>query len=177
MCRLRSLSLRVRGERALAAEIDRVEGLGRNGSKSEPVSDIVRGCLISPYTDISKSGVRWGLFYNISFKFSYNNGCAQGFGLFWRMRATVLWRTDAHKGGRTTRMRATYMTDACNPLNPLSRARSSSELDITGVLIRLMTLPTPGYRGRFYHHLFPFFRPFAGTCTISCSTSSSTMHT
>jgi len=32
------------------------------------------------------------------------------------MGVTVLWWTDSRKGGRITRMRATYMTDACNPL-------------------------------------------------------------
>ena len=37
---------------------------------------------------------------------------------FWRMRATILWGAAARKGGSITRMRTTYMTDACNPLNP-----------------------------------------------------------
>ena len=40
---------------------------------------------------------------------------AQELDLFWRMRATVFWGPDARKGRRITRMRATYMTDACNP--------------------------------------------------------------
>jgi len=43
VCRLRSQSLRVRGERALAAETVMVEGLGRKGLRLEPVSDIESG--------------------------------------------------------------------------------------------------------------------------------------
>ena len=46
-----------------------------------------------------------------------NDGCAQDFDHLWRMCAKILWQMDARKGGRITRMHATYMTDACNPLN------------------------------------------------------------
>jgi len=46
-----------------------------------------------------------------------SDGCAQGFDLFWRMRATMLLGSVARKGGHIIRMRATYMTDACKPFN------------------------------------------------------------